>query len=68
MQRMSGSCLNCRYWVPGADDEDEDGIGCCHRHAPRPSVVREQESTDSGYTVWWPVTLCDEICGDRIEA
>lgn len=31
---MSGTCSNCRFWVPVFQDDENGRPGHCRRHAP----------------------------------
>jgi len=56
--RTSG-CMNCRFYDP-FDDGDNDGY--CRRHAPRGTVVEEEEAPM--VRAEWPVVRGSDWCGE----
>lgn len=67
-------CRDCRFWIPESRvieaDDEWSRLGACHRHAPRPFLLRwEDGRTLDGYATAeprWPCTMCDEWCGEFV--
>lgn len=68
---MSGAnemCKKCRFYVshPNPDSSVQprrDGVGHCHRHAPRPL----DGGSGTGWSDWeWPAVIESEFCGEWV--
>ena len=59
-------CSTCKHFRPFANDEV---LGQCRRHAPRPVLVNPREYSDfkNQMTVWPRVDMTD-VCGEHEES
>ncbi len=65
-------CAFCAYWW---DDDNVEGEGTCHRHAPVPHFLLQSSlygpecaalraAKSDPFLAQWPVTKEDDFCGD----
>lgn len=54
-------CDACRFWDPDGRDP-EDGVGECHRHAPKPQEA--DSNGDRPHAPFFPEAFYLEWCGD----
>jgi hypothetical protein len=52
------TCQNCRFY-----ESEDDEMGECHRHAPRP-ILMSLIHGKSNPEIQWPSMYCKEFCGE----
>ena len=66
-------CENCKFWDSYPEDDNEEIIGGCKRHAPivmRALILPEEEKKTNEYgddvltEAIWPTTYFSEWCGE----
>jgi hypothetical protein len=67
---MANNCETCKWFLPATfsnldDDEEDDGSGECHRHAPRPATYNCYDGSKYHiYLTSWPDIKKWMFCGD----
>jgi hypothetical protein len=60
------TCWTCRFWTRNNGRTTTDTDAECRRHAPRPTLYRDEGGETPAINAAWPATDSDDWCGDHL--